>query len=141
MTTKLVSLRAAQEAIEFGELAALALPSHPAAFAGVPPPLAMKEKEAPAAVARVQLLDAVARLRQQRVIAGERLRVGIGEVGQQREVQVVVAVAEKADLEIGDEVASAARSRSSPARRSSCAAPPGCRRARSFGSGRGGICS
>ena len=53
--------RAAQQAIELLDLAALALPSHPAAFLAIPLPGAVEEIEAvavPVAVARVERLDA-----------------------------------------------------------------------------------
>ena len=94
---------AAQQLVELVQLAALPLPSHPAPFAGVVGARAVEQEEAIGAVARVEDLDARLRRSQQRRVF-RRLALGrVAEVGQQREVQVLIAVGEEADLEIVDE--------------------------------------
>ncbi len=63
----------------------------------------MEQEEAIGAVARVEGLDARLRREQQRRVF-RRLALGrVAEVGQQGEVQVLIAVGEEADLEIVDE--------------------------------------
>ena len=94
---------AAQETVEFRELAALPLPSHPAPFAGVPAPLAVKEKEARRSVALVQLIDQQPRMREQLVIPFLGCLVRVRKVSEQREMQVIVAVREEADLYVIDQ--------------------------------------
>jgi hypothetical protein len=54
--------RAAQEVVEFRELPAFSLPSHPALLSPVPSPLALKQEEPPGAVALVERIDARARV-------------------------------------------------------------------------------
>ena len=51
--------RAAEQAIELRQLASLALPSHPSAFAWIPAPLAMEVVETIRSVAGVQLANAL----------------------------------------------------------------------------------
>ena len=58
----------------------------------------------PRRVPRVQLLDSVARAAQQRLVLAQRFLRRVGEVRQQSEMQVVVAVAEKPDLERFEEL-------------------------------------
>ncbi len=94
---------AAQQAIQLLELAALALPSHPQAFAGVEEAAAVEEVEAAAGVVgvpAVELLDAGLRGVDDRLVARQRLRGGVGEVGEEREVQQRVGVGERLDLEV-----------------------------------------
>ena len=50
---------AAKQPVELRQFAALALPSHPAPFAGIPAPLPVKQKEPIGAVPRVELGDPV----------------------------------------------------------------------------------
>ncbi len=95
--------RLPQQPVELVQLAALALPAHPAPLLRVPAPLAVEEEEAVGAVPRVQPVDALAGDVQQRLVAGEDLLVGVAEIGEQREVQVPVAVGEEADLEVVEE--------------------------------------
>ena len=94
---------AAQELVELGELAALAFPAHPPPLTAVPPPLAMEQVEPVGSVPRVQLIDPAGRRVDQHVVAGKHLLARVGEVRQQGEVQVRVAVGEEADLQIVDE--------------------------------------
>ena len=82
--------RAAQEAIELVQLAALALPAHPARLALAPEASAVEQMEARFAsagwaVPPVQLVDARARGREQGLVVGRVLRGGIRPVRQQRE--------------------------------------------------------
>ena len=95
--------RPAQQPVELLELAALALPAHPDAFARVPLPDPVEEVEAvvPALrVARVEGLDSGTRGGQDgRVVRHLALR-GVGEVAEDREVDVRVQVAQGEHLEV-----------------------------------------
>ena len=55
----------------------------------------------------VQRLDAPAREPEQRLVVGQRFGGRIGKIGQQAEVQMVVAVGEKADLQRLDQAVDA----------------------------------
>jgi hypothetical protein len=89
----------AQEPIQVGELAALALAAHPRALVWIPVSWAMQEEEGSRRVLAVERLDPFARETQQGLILGQRLGRGILEIGQQGEVQLLVAVREERDLE------------------------------------------
>jgi hypothetical protein len=107
---------AAQQRVQVAELAALALGAHPHPLARVPAARPVQQEEAVAAaglaivaIASVERLDACLRMRHQRPIAGLVLGVGVEEVGQQREVQLRVAVGEEAHLQVVDQVVDAGR--------------------------------
>ena len=98
---------AAQQAIEFLELAALALPPHPHLLARVPQPIAVEQEEARAVFGgepRVQRLDALAGRGQHHFFAGYLRLVGVVEVRQQRKVDVGIEVADGDDLEVFETV-------------------------------------
>ena len=61
--------RAAQEPIEFGQLATLAFPAHPESFAGIPAALAVKIEKPLPAVSRIQLVDALPGPREDHVVS------------------------------------------------------------------------
>jgi hypothetical protein len=92
----------AQQAVELAQLAALALPAHPAALRGVPHPFAVEQEEAVGAargVALVESADALEGFTQVCVVLGPVLRGGVGEVGQQREAQLRVGVGQVMDFQ------------------------------------------
>src|SRR5690606_28490540 len=73
---------AAEELVEFIELAALSLPAHPDAFLRVPPPRAMEEEEDVVPLRGVFAIERVDRLLgglEQRVVAGHVLLRSVGE--------------------------------------------------------------
>ena len=85
------------------ELAALAFPADPALLALAPRPLAMQEQEArrlPTRVALVELRDGAPRGVEQVGVARQGLRIGIGEVAQQRELRMPLRVRERVLLEL-----------------------------------------
>ena len=89
------------------ELAALALPAHPAALGGIPASLAVEEQEPGAsarclAVPRVEPVDGRLRRGEEVVVAGRVLGRGVEPVGQQGEPQVALAIAQVVDLEATD---------------------------------------
>ena len=97
---------AAQQRVELGELAALALMPHPHAFLRVPAPGAMEEEEdvacgvGPAsAIFGVECLDGEARAFDQRAVFGKRLLAGVEQVGEQTEMQAVVAIGQEAHFQ------------------------------------------
>ena len=101
----------AQQRIQVGELAALALVTHPQPVLGVPAPRAMEEEEevipdaAPvSAVLLVQLADPLARQFQQRCVLGERFLASVAEIGQQAEVQAFIAIRQKPDFQRLDQL-------------------------------------
>ena len=94
---------AAQEPVELFELAALPLPSHPALFALVPAALAMKEIEEVVPAARmpvVQGLHAGAGGRQDFAVARKIVRVGVGKIAEDGEVNVRVEIAQRLDFQM-----------------------------------------
>ncbi len=86
--------RAAQQPVQFMQLAALAFPADPARFAGVPDPLAVQQQEAVAAgrraIAPIEPGNAGRCRFQQRLIAIDMLGRGIEPVGEQREMQLAL---------------------------------------------------
>ena len=105
--TKGVAGLAAQQRVEMLQFAALALVAHPAALAGVPDAGAVEQVENGGAVgtrmARVETRDCLARLPQQRIFAGKRLRFRVREIGQQGKIELRVAIAQIANLHSGYE--------------------------------------
>ncbi len=103
---------AAQQRVEVGELAALALVAHPHAFARVPQTRTMGQEEAVAAVCRaswvavllIQLFDELAGVLESRGIGLALRRVRVVEIGEQGEVQLRIAVGKKAHLERVDQL-------------------------------------
>ncbi len=85
---------AAQQAVQLVQLAALALPADPLAFALVPEPAPVQQQEAIAVGGRrvplIQPRDSSARGREQRVVAGLALGGGVRPVREQREADVAV---------------------------------------------------
>jgi hypothetical protein len=97
--------RAAQQAVELLQLAALALPAHPLPLARVPQPLAVEKVEAlergrVGPVTRVQLLYAGRRLIEQRRVRPHLGHVRVREIAEQGEVQVLVLVGEVVDFQL-----------------------------------------
>ena len=113
-TLMLVPAVAAQQTVEFVQLAALAFPAHPAALRGVPLPAAM-EQEKPfrtvAAIFPIQLADPLQRSLHVGLVRGHVLRRGVGKVGQQGPAQVRVRIAQVVDLESIDQLGGAVRMR------------------------------
>ncbi len=99
-------LPAAEQPIQFQELAALALPPDPAPFAGVPHPAAVQQQEPVAGGRRtvfgVEPGDGVPRRRQQGVVALHMLARGVGPVGQQREIEFARRARQIMDLQASD---------------------------------------
>ncbi len=94
---------APQEPVELGELPPLPLPPHPHTLPRVPAPRAMEEIErvvGAVGVPAVQLANAGRRGLEDRRVARPRLRRSVGEVAQDREMEVRLAVGEILDLEV-----------------------------------------
>ncbi len=94
---------AAQQPVEFLDLSALALPSHPHALAGVPAPFAVEQEEAvrmAGAEAAVEIDDARPRGVENRRVARPFARVGVGEVAEDREVDPRIEVAQREHLDV-----------------------------------------
>ena len=94
--------RALQQAVKLRQLAALALPAHPASFRWIPQPRAMKKEERrrrTVSVFVVERADACRGTLKQRVVVGHVLIWRVGKVGEQRKGQVAVAVAQQVKLE------------------------------------------
>src|SRR6185503_12378418 len=95
--------RTAQQAIEFVEFAAFALPAHPALFALTPHAAPVQQQEAFAAggqaVTPVEARDADDGDVEQRIVLGRVLRGRVHPVRQQREVQLLVGGGEVVDLQ------------------------------------------
>ena len=100
-------MRASQQRVELLELAALALPAHPAALALVPDAAPVQQQEALGAVALGQLPQLFAGGRHKRHILGHVLLGRVGKVGEQRKVQVRVRVGERSHLQAVQLVANA----------------------------------
>ena len=97
--------RAAQQAIELLELAAFALPAHERTFARIPQPGAVQEEEPPAGGRRmtgVERFDPRGRRSDDRRVARHLRLRRIGEVAQDREVNVGVGIAEGEHFEVLD---------------------------------------
>ena len=97
---------AAQQRIQVGELAALALMAHPYPLARIPAARSMEQEEGVArvavgrrAIARVERGNLRAGRRHQHLVAWQMLAGGIVEVGQQTIVQVGVAIGQEAHLQ------------------------------------------
>ena len=94
--------RAADHGVEVRELAALPFATHPGRFAGVPLAATVEQQEEVLLIGRipsVEGVDARRRLLDDRLVCGERFHVGVGKVGQNREVKVGIAIGEEADLQ------------------------------------------
>ena len=99
--------RAAQEGIQLVELAALALPAHPAALGLVPAALSVEEQEPGAsarrlAMALVEPVDGRRCRREELVVAGDMLGRGVEPVRQQGEAKIALAVSQVVDLQAAD---------------------------------------
>ncbi len=92
--------RAPQEPVELGELAALPLPAHPPPLARVPAALPVKEEKPVGAMSKVQGVDGRQGPLEQPFIACDRLRIRIGKVAEQREMQIGIAVGQEPHLEV-----------------------------------------
>ena len=95
--------RAAQQAVELGQLAALALGAHPAVLARVPLPRAVKQKETIGAVPGVQLVDSPARRLDEHRVIGLGALVSVSKVREQREMKMRVAIRKEPNLEVVEE--------------------------------------
>ena len=95
--------RAAQQPIQFVQLAALALPADPPRFAFVPDAPAVQKQEARSAwrraVAQIETRDAVRRRGDERRVAVGVLGRGVGPVGHQREMKIALRARKVVDLE------------------------------------------
>src|SRR5206468_7019602 len=87
------------ESVELLELAALALPADPALLALAPSAAAMKKKEAPRTVPAIQFLDPASDDVDILRVLGHVLPRCVGKIGQERESQICICVAEVANLE------------------------------------------
>ena len=106
--------RAAEQPVELLELAPLPLPADPRLLARVPLPDPMKEVEGAGASrlgARVQRLDARRRRGEDRVVGRHHGRRRVGEVAQDGEMDVRVAVAQREHLEVLDQLGDPAYAR------------------------------
>jgi hypothetical protein len=96
------SVAVAQELVELGQLAALALPPHPHALLRIPEPRPVEEVERilrAAGVAGVERANALDRRLDDGVVLRPRLGGGVGEVAEDGEVEVRFAVGEELHLE------------------------------------------
>ena len=100
---------AAQQSVELVQLAALALPAHPAAFSRIELPAAVKKHEA-----RRTTLEGVARIKgiyggtgtlEPLILAGKGFAVGIGKIGQQCIKNRILACRQVMDLKVADRLA------------------------------------
>ena len=96
-------LRASQQPVQLDELAALALPAHPALFARVPDAMAMQQQEAVASiagtVALVELRDALRRFSEQFLVAPDMFGRGIAPIREQGEMQGASGAGEVMDFQ------------------------------------------
>ena len=100
--------RAAQQCVQFLELAALALPPHPATFGLVPRSLSMQEQEpGPAAgslaMPLVELINARGCSGEQFIVADNLLGGGVEPVREQRESEIAFAIGEIVNLQPSDQ--------------------------------------
>ena len=98
--------RTAQQAVEFLDLAAFALPPHPHALAGVPQPGAMEQVEAvvcAGGITFIERFDPRACSREHGVLTVPVLVPRIRKVGQQRERDAWIPVAECLHFEVVDQ--------------------------------------
>ena len=98
--------RGTQQAVELLDLPPLALPAHEDAFLRVPLPIAVEQVEAVVPIAHVpavERLDAGHRRGQDLVVTGHRERPRVLEVGEDREVDFGVEVAERLHLQVRQE--------------------------------------
>ena len=96
--------RAAQQPVELRQLAALALAAHPAPLSsGFHWRARWKKKNRSAPWRALSIVHAPPRGLDQRVVARPRALVRIGEVGQQREMEMRIAIAEETHLQLVEE--------------------------------------
>ena len=100
--------RGAQQAIQFVELATLALPSDPPRFTFIPDAAPVQKEETRSArrraIAQIETRDAVRRSGDERVVAVSVLGHGVGPIGQQREMQIAFRARKVVNLQPFDEV-------------------------------------
>ena len=100
--------RAAQQAIQFVELAALALPSDPPRFTLIPDATPVQKEKTRSsrrrAIARIQTRDAGRGGGDERSVAVGVLVQGVSPVGQQREMQIAFGAREVVNFETFDQV-------------------------------------
>ncbi len=92
-----------KELVELSELSALSLPAHPHALLGIPKPRPVKQKKhvfAGKSIPRVQRFDSNHSGREDLLVAGPVFREGIGEVAEDRELQVGITIGEILDFEV-----------------------------------------
>ena len=101
---------ASQKRVQIPEFAALALVAHPYALHGIPAAWSMKEKERYRCFAcrgyfsfSCSILS-LRMLQQAAFVPGQRFLVGIRKIGQQSEVQVVVAIRQEPDFQRLDQL-------------------------------------
>ena len=100
---KAVAVLAAQQAVELGQFAALALVSHPHPFAFVPQAGAVTQEKAFAALARpgfVEGVDTLPGAVEQSLIEGGRFLRSVRKVGEQAELQAFIPVGEIQDFQL-----------------------------------------
>ena len=143
-TVKLVSVAPLQQPVELLDLAAFALPPHPRLFLRIPAPVAMEQKEAIGVVRAeppIEVLDAGARGGEDGGVVRQLARFGVGEVAEDREMDVRIEVAEREHLDVLQQRRHRRRrSSAASARRPSCGRRPECadRRSRDEAGGEAG---
>ena len=100
--------RAAEHRVELLQLAAFALPPHPASLGLVPRSLSVEEQEPRAAarsvaVSLVEQVDAGGRGREEFLVAGDMLGVCVEPIRQQRESEITLSVRQVVHLQATDE--------------------------------------
>ena len=93
---------AAQQTVELGQLAALALVTHPHLVGRIPAARPVQQKETVGlrvGVAGVERVDALGGLLQQRRVGLQHFTLGIDKIGKKGEVQMRVAISQEAHLE------------------------------------------
>ena len=111
---KALAATAAQQGIEVRELPPLAFVTHPAVFAGVPAAWAVKQEEPVVVgglVLAVEHSDSGASPLDQLLIFRQMLRPGVAEIGEQREVQVLVPIGQIMNLQGFDQAIRAGHAR------------------------------
>src|SRR6185437_10389674 len=83
---------AAQQAVQFMELAALALPAHPFALRRIPAAAAMEQEETLFAVTGVEFVYSLLRRFEQWLVVDGGLAVAVFPVGEERKEQVAIGV-------------------------------------------------
>ena len=102
---------AAQQRVQFRQLPALALVTHPHPLLGIPAARAVKQEKSIAfdaafgiPVLFIQLLDPVARQQQQRLVLRQRFVLRVAKIGQQAKLQALIPVRQEPDFKRLDQM-------------------------------------